>query len=74
VVTYWIVMTLAYVSLVRPGHSLIDECRFVGDAAIQALGAQDAELGLRHVQPTGVLGRVVDAGPLTDSSSAAGRT
>ena len=32
-----------------------------GDAAIQALAAEDADLDFRHVQPARVLGRVVKA-------------
>jgi hypothetical protein len=31
-----------------------------GDAAIQALAAEDADFDLRHVEPAGMLGRVVE--------------
>jgi len=39
----------------------------VGDAPIETLRRQDAELGFSHVQPTAVFGRIVPV-PLTAPS------
>ena len=36
----------------------------VVDASRQTLSAQDAQLDLRHIQPTAVLGRVVELEPI----------
>ena len=43
-----------------PGGDLRLEGREVGHAPVQALAAEDTQLDLGHVQPTAVLGRVVD--------------
>ncbi len=47
------------IALLLPGSDFIDEGRFVGDAAVETLGGQDAEFGFCEVKPTAVLGRVV---------------
>ncbi len=46
------------VAIAFPGGDLIDEGLFVGDAAIEALGGQDAEFGLGQIEPATVLWRV----------------
>ena len=47
------------IAVVLPGGDFIDESLFVGDAAVEALGRQDAELGLCQIEPTAVLWSVV---------------
>ena len=47
------------IAVVLPGGDFIDEGLFVGDAAVEALGRQDAELGLCQIEPTAVLRSVV---------------
>ncbi len=48
------------VALVLPRLDFRDEALALADAAAQALAAQNADLDLDHVQPTGVLGRVME--------------
>src|SRR5260370_19104958 len=43
-----------------PGGDLGDQPLLVVDAPVQALTAQDADLDLHHVQPTGMFGGVVE--------------
>jgi hypothetical protein len=47
------------ISVILPGGDFIDEGLFVGDAAVEALGRQEAELGLRQIEPTAVLWSVM---------------
>jgi hypothetical protein len=47
------------ISFELPGGDFVDEGLLVGNAAIEALGGQDAEFGFRQVEPVAVLGRVV---------------
>ena len=47
------------ISLLLPGGDFVDEGLFVGDAAIEALRGQDAEFGLRQIEPTAVLWSVM---------------
>ena len=44
--------------VVLPGGDFIDEGLFVGHAAVEALGRQDAELGLRHLGLYGSLAAI----------------
>ena len=46
-------------AVVLPGGDFVDEGLFVGDATVEALGGQDAEFGLRQIEPASVLGRVM---------------
>ena len=56
------------VAIVLPGDDFLDQFRLVGNAAIQALGCEHAEFGLRHVEPTAVLWRVMPFEPLVEPS------
>ena len=47
------------IAVVFPGGDFVDEGLFVGDAAVEALGGQNAEFGFGEVEPAAVLGRVV---------------
>jgi hypothetical protein len=47
------------IAVVLPGGDFVDEGLFVGNAAVEALGRQDAEFGLRQIEPAAVLWRVV---------------
>ena len=51
---------VVFVPACLPSLHFPDEAVLVRDASIQALGRQDAEFGLRHVQPASVLRRVVN--------------
>jgi hypothetical protein len=46
-----------------PSRNLRGESRLLGSTARQALPLQDADLDLGHVQPTRMLGRVVELDP-----------
>jgi len=48
------------VARLLPGIDLGSQQAAVGDSPIQALTTEDADLDLRHVQPTRVLGCVVE--------------
>ena len=43
------------IALALPGGDFVDEGLFIGNAAVEALGRQDAEFGLRQIEPTAVL-------------------
>ena len=47
------------IAVVLPGGDFLDEGLLVGNPAVEALGRQDAEFGLRQIEPAAVLGRVV---------------
>ena len=47
------------IAVVLPGGDFVDEGLFVRNAAVEALGRQDAEFGLRQIEPTSVLWRVM---------------
>ena len=47
------------IAVVHPCCDFFDEGLFVGNPAIEALGRQDAEFGLRQIKPTAVLWSVV---------------
>src|ERR1019366_6235836 len=47
------------VAIILPSCDFVDQGLFIRDAAIEALGRKDSEFGLRHVEPTAVLWRVV---------------
>ena len=55
-------VALGLVGVDGPGQS-----GFVGVASPEASSGQHAEFDLRHVQPTGVFGRVVKLQPLDDA-------
>ena len=50
-----------------PCRDFADEFFFVGNAPVQALRGHDTELGLSHVQPAPVFGRVVPFEPLNQA-------
>ena len=52
------------VLILLPGVDFFDKGLFVGDAAIEALGRKDAELRLRHIEPTAMLWSVMPFEPL----------
>jgi len=45
---------VSFVSLADPGGDLVDDCLFVGDAAVETLRGEDAEFGFGQVQPGAV--------------------
>ncbi len=47
------------IALLLPGGDFVDEGLFVGNAAVEALGGQNAEFGFCEIKPTAVLGGVV---------------
>ena len=47
------------ITVVFPGGDFVDEGLFVRDAAIEALGGQDAEFRFGEVEPAAMFGRVV---------------
>src|SRR6516165_2191937 len=51
-----------------PGGNLVNEGLLVGDAAVEALGGEDAEFGFGQIEPTAVLGGVVPFEPLDQPS------
>ena len=51
------------VALKFPGGDFGDKTGFVVNATIEALAAQNADLDLHHIEPTGVFGRVVKFQP-----------
>ena len=59
------------VAIVLPSGDFSGESQFVWNAAIQALGRENAEFGLCHVEPTTVLGRVM---PLCAAENYGGRS
>lgn len=46
--------------MLLPGGDFADETVGVVDSAVQALAAEHADLDLDHVEPTGMLGSVVE--------------
>lgn len=48
------------IALLLPGGNFTVQGVTIGDAAVDALGAQDTDLDLDHVEPARVLGRVVE--------------
>ena len=50
-----------------PVRDLGHEHRFVGDSAVEALPDHDPDFDLDHVEPAGVLGRVVEFEAAQDS-------
>ena len=59
------------VSLVLPCVDFTGEDFLVGDAAVQTLGRENAELGFGHVEPATVLGRIM---PLCAAGNYGGRS
>ncbi len=51
---------LAVVAVLFPSGDLTAHCLQILNASVEALTAQGAQLDFRHVEPTAVLGRVVD--------------
>src|SRR5579872_5173885 len=56
----------------RPGGYLAGQEGGVGDAPVETLAAEDGEFALRHVQPTPMLGGVVDLQPIQDTAGFGG--
>jgi hypothetical protein len=61
------------VALVLPGGDFVDEGLLVGNAAVEALGGQNAEFGFCQVEPTAVLRRVMPFEALDQPSRFGGR-
>ena len=57
------------VAVKEPGRNLALETAPVRDTPIETLIGQDSKLGLGHVEPAAVLGRVVPFEPLDDAAS-----
>jgi hypothetical protein len=64
-------LSVVGIAVVLPGGDFVDEGLFVGSAAVEALGRQDAEFGLRQIEPAAVLWRVV---PLCAAENYGGRS
>ena len=60
------------IAVVLPRGNFVDQGLFVGDAAVEALGGQDAEFGFCQVEPTAVLWRVVPLEALDQPSGFGG--
>src|SRR3974390_3347910 len=56
------------VSMALPGRGFFLEGLFVGDAAAQALGGENGEFGLGHVEPASVLWRVMPFAPVDEAA------
>ncbi len=56
-----------------PGGDLVSEDLLIGDAAVEALGRQDAEFQLRQIEPAAVLWRVMPFEPLDQPPGFGGR-
>src|SRR6266704_4012535 len=52
-------LSVVGIAVVLPGGDFIDEGLFIGDSAVETLGRQNAEFGLRQIEPTAVLWSVV---------------
>ena len=61
------------IAVLFPGCDFIDEDLLIGDAAVEALGRQDAEFGLRQIKPTAMLWSVVPFEALDQSPGFGGR-
>ena len=61
------------ISVVFPSGDFLDEGPFVWDAAIKTLSGEDTELGIREIEPTAVLRRVVPFEALDQPSGFGGR-
>ncbi len=59
------------VAVVLPGGYFFDEGLFIGYAAVEALGGQHAEFGLRQIEPAAMLWRVVPFEALNDGAKEA---
>ncbi len=51
------------ISIIFPSCDFVGEGLFVRDAPIEALGRKDNQFGLRHIEPTAVLWRVMPFEP-----------
>ena len=60
------------ISIIFLSCDFVDEGLFVRDAAIEALGRKDAD-GLRHIEPTSVLRRIVPFEPFGQPPCFGGR-
>ena len=47
------------ISVLLPCGDFLDECLFVGNPAVEALGRKHSEFGLRQIKPAAVLWSVV---------------
>ena len=56
------------VSALFPGGDFFDQGLLVWEAAIEALGREDGEFGLGHVEPASVLGRVMPFEPFDEAA------
>jgi hypothetical protein len=50
------------VAIALPGDHFVAKGLAIGESPIRALATQDADLDLSHVEPTGVLGLVMELG------------
>ena len=62
-----------FISVILPGGDLVSEDLLIGDAAVEALGRQDAEFQLRQIEPAAVLWRVMPFEPLDQPPGFGGR-
>ena len=61
-----------FVAAVLPGGDFLGQGLLVRDTSIETLTRQHAELGLGHVQPTAVFGRIVPFEPLDEAARLGG--
>ena len=55
------------IALGRQGHNMLPQLLLALDAFGQTAPLKNADLDLRHIQPTGMLGRVMDLQALPDT-------
>jgi hypothetical protein len=61
------------IAVVFPCGDFGDECLFVGDAPVEALGRQNAKLGFSQIEPAAVLWRVMPFEALDEPPGFGGR-
>src|SRR5271154_1940747 len=62
-----------FVAIFLPCGNFLGQSFLIGDAAVETLTDQNADLGLGHVEPTAMLGRVVPFKTSNQTSRFAGR-
>src|SRR5271157_4030739 len=62
-----------FIAVMLPGGDLVGEDLFIGDAAIETLGRQDAEFRLGQIEPAAVFWRVTPFEPLDQPPGFGGR-
>ncbi len=61
------------IALPLQGFDFPEEGALIGDTPLEATASQDTELDLRHIEPTAVLGSMVELQPFHDAPGLSGR-